>query len=174
MALPSNTTKLSAGGLKFTVKSRITEQLIKLELDTEYFVRFDSEFFKAKKNGASRNPTAGAVQKEPPYLAKITMLDDGSQGVMIVPQVLRTEIEDYFPEQAYKGLMFRIVRHKLEGKDFNTFDIAEIETDGELEELPNENGHGGIDDGISADFNEDAGLDAPDHGVTEHKKGKKK
>jgi hypothetical protein len=135
-------------------------------------VRFDSEFYKAKKNGASRTAAPGAAEKEPPYLCKVTMLDTGEQGVLIIPQVLRTEVGDYFPDNSYVNLMFRIVRHKLEGKAYNTFDIAEIETDGEIEELP-VHPHVEIDDGSSAAFNEDAGLDAPDHGV-EHKKGKKK
>jgi hypothetical protein len=169
MALPPATK------LKFTVKARVTEQLIKLELDTEYFVRFDSAFYKAKKNGVSRTPVAGAAEKEPPYLAKITLLDDNSQGVMIIPQVLRTEIGDYYPEEAYVGLMFRIIRHKLEGKSYNTFDIAEIETDGELEELPStveDIEHADEVASASANFNEDEGLSEPDHGV--HKKGKKK
>jgi hypothetical protein len=169
MALPARTK------LKFTVKARVTEQLIKLELDTEYFVKFDSAFYKAKKNGTPRTVAPGVQEKEPPYLAKITLLDDSSQGVMIIPQVLRTEIDDYYPDEAYVGLQFRIVRHKLEGKSYNTFDIAEIETDGELEELPStveDIEHADEVAAASANFNEDEGLNEPDHGT--HKKGKKK
>lgn len=120
----------TTGKFKYTVKARVTEQLVKLELDTEYFVRFDFEIYKAKENAARRKAPDDKPAQEPPHLCKITLLDDMSQGVMIIPTVLKTELEDAYPAADYVGRCFRLVRHRLEGRRYNTFEISEIEVEG--------------------------------------------
>lgn len=115
----------------FKVKRRVTEQLIKFEVDTEYFVRFDGAIVKAKETEGSRRQSPDQPKKEPPYLAQVTMLDDGTQGVIIVPHVLRSDILDAYPDDGYVNLCFRLVKHKLESKAYSTWEIAEIELDNE-------------------------------------------
>lgn len=127
--------KTSTTGLKFTVKKRVKETVIKIDFDTEYLFRVEAPIYKAKENSApSRKSPEDGAKQEAPHLVSVTLLDDNTRGVIVVPHVLRTELEDAYPDNAYVGRMFQVIKHKIEGKRYNDFEINEIETDGELSE----------------------------------------
>jgi len=146
--------KTSASGLKFAIKKRVKETVIKIELDTEYLFKIEGAIYKAKEATGTRK-TAEDAKQEPPHLMSVSLLDEeGARGVVVVPHVLRTELEDAYPDQSYVGKMFQVIKHKIEGKRYNDFEINEIETDGELEASDE---HG---DAAEEDAYEEAGGDA--------------
>lgn len=120
--------------IKFRVLKQITLPLIKLGLNEEFFLRFDSEIFRAKEN--TKGPVgADGKMKQPPFLAHVTHLESGAKGQIIVPAVLKSDLEDSYPEGSYVGHSFLIInKGKKAGKEYNTFELAEIETEGEVAE----------------------------------------
>jgi hypothetical protein len=120
--------------VKFTKKKFVTLPLIKLADDTEYFFRFDGAIFKADDND---RPRKESEPKEPPYLAHVLNLETGEMGQIITPAVLKSELEKAYPKDSYVGKAFSLQRHKVEGKRYSTWDIAEIEIEEiELEPVP--------------------------------------
>lgn len=122
------TEKVSATGLKFRVKNKVVQKHIKLVLETEYLLRFEGKIIQAEDDPAIRRDN-----KEPPYLASVIMLETGEEGNIICPHVLRKELDKHYPDDCYVGLCFRIVPHKLSTRRYNTYEIDEIESDGEID-----------------------------------------
>lgn len=120
--------------IKFRVLKQITLPLIKLGINEEFFLRFDGEIFRAKEN--TKGPVgADGKMKQPPFIAHVTHLESGAKGQIIVPTVLKADLEDAYPEGSYVKRSFLIVnKGKKAGKEYNTFELAEIETDGETED----------------------------------------
>lgn len=120
-------------GTTFKVKRRVVEQLIKLKEETEYTFLLRGEIYKAKDVARTRKESE---PKDPPYLCSVTDMTTGEEGVIIVPTVLRSELEDFYPDSTYIGRVFQICKHKIEGKRYSTWDIAEMEPDeGEGEDV---------------------------------------
>jgi hypothetical protein len=165
----------------FTLVKRITEQLIRLELDRVYYVRFDEKIFKAKpvtKARASSTAEDGP-SKQPPMLSRVTLLSEmkdgtlvGERGQIIIPTVLFTELVDFYPEHSYVGKIFQIIRHRLEGKSYNTFEVSEVHPTCEIIEEEGARPHSGYDqtngepehDPETGEITE---RDADEHGETE-------
>jgi len=125
----------STRALKLIVKKQITAQHIKLENGIEYVMRFECPIFKAKdevKRRAPRNPDADpAPRQEPPMLVRVTDFTNGEpvKGEIIVPAVLETELKDAYPDDTYVGKTFLLVKHRPDGKRYNTFEVSEVEID---------------------------------------------
>lgn len=118
-------------GMIFKAKRRVTDQLIKLEDNVEYLVRFDEAMYRGENH---EKPKEGVVAKLPPMLCRVTMLDSGEVGVIIVPLLLERDLRHAYPDDAYVGLMFAIQKQKIStkgGQSVNVFQIVEIEEDAE-------------------------------------------
>ena len=100
------------------IKSHVTLPLLKLELDTQYYLRFESEPWKAK--------AVSGQDKQPPTLCRVTNLETGELAEIIMPVVLEKELADAYPD-GLKGLGFAVIKHKLESKKYSTWEIAELD-----------------------------------------------
>jgi len=119
-------------GMKFKAKKRVTDVLIKLQDNMEYLVRFDEAMYRAEDDAAQRKVKEGAAEKKPPMLCRVTMLDTGEQGVIIVPMLLEKDLNRVYPDNGYVGGFFAIQKVKIPtkgGQTVNVFQIVEIEED---------------------------------------------
>jgi hypothetical protein len=117
----------------FKVKKRVKETVIKIDFDTEYLFRIEGEIYKARDASTPRKSPEDEKQS-PPNLMSVTLLDDNTRGVIVVPHVLHDELTAAYPDGSYVGRMFQVIKHKIEGKRYNDFEINEIESDGIVEE----------------------------------------
>lgn len=95
-------------------------------------VRFDSPFVMGKKLKGDDS------KKEPAHLAQVTDLDTGEEKQMIGPSVLRSTLEEEYPNTAYVGKFFEIENlGKKAGRGqsaegYNLFRIVEVKPIGEI------------------------------------------
>jgi len=113
----------------FSTVKRVTETLFKMEIDVKYYLRIDEKVFVAKANVSRGESTA---TKQPPVLARVTVISEaggklyGNRFQIIVPTVMLKELEDSYPGHTYVGKTFCVIRHRLEGRSYNTFEITEV------------------------------------------------
>jgi hypothetical protein len=125
------------------IKKRITNTLLKMEEGKPYLLRFEGAIFRAqaeKMRKPRATPEGGepAPVKQPPMLAHVLDLTDGFPGTpcqIIVPVVLESELRAAYPDDLYVNRTFQVTRHKSPSKNYNLFDIneVELETGGETE-----------------------------------------
>lgn len=114
-------------GQVFEVEKIVSAPLLQQKAGARVLVQFLSPIVQGKKIVEKGE----AKQKEPPYIARVRNLEDPSpisEYDFIVPAVLRSEIEQQYPNQTYIGKRFFIVK-SLEpvGKGANkyyTFAVA--------------------------------------------------
>lgn len=132
--------------LKFRVLKQVTVPQIKLGVNEEHFFKLESEIFQAKEMKSRQPQDPSKAMKQPPMLCRVLHLESGARGEIIVPAVLKLELEEAYPSASYVGRSFLIInKGKKAGKDYNTFEIAEIETDGEVDDQPQ---HKAVDEPI--------------------------
>ncbi len=124
----------------FKVKRALTMPLFKFGPAATVYVKFVGPIFKSKP---LTNAKGEESKKEPPHLAEIVRVDDDSGVVyhMIVPAVLKSELEGGYKDNGYVGKLFGIKsfppRPKVidettgevidAGKSYRTFSIVELE-----------------------------------------------
>lgn len=64
---------------------------------------------------------------EPPTLLRGIDLDTGEPVQIVVPIVLKSELEKAFPNDGYVGVKLEIHKKKVESKRYSTFEIYELE-----------------------------------------------
>lgn len=106
-----------------TLVKILTKPLFKWEANVTRYYRADGAMF----TGKPINEGAGKPKKDPAILMYVTDLETGEQGQCICAAVLRSILNEEYPEEAYVGKSFAIKQHKIAGKDYNGFDVAEIE-----------------------------------------------
>jgi hypothetical protein len=104
------------------LKRIITKPLFKALNNVTNYFKIDGAMFIGKEI-----KEAGATKKEPATLMFVTDLSNGQQGQYIVGSVLKSILNEEYPENAYVGLSFAIKKHTIPGKQYNGYDLAEIE-----------------------------------------------
>ena len=108
---------------RVTVKKNVTLPLFKWSAGVSKFLTIMGPVFQGKaikETGATKN-------KEPAFLCNVTDLESGELGQIIVATVLKSIFHEEYPEDAYVGKSFEIKQRKIPGKDYNGFDVTEIE-----------------------------------------------
>jgi hypothetical protein len=116
---------------KFKVKKHVTLPLLKIEESVPVYIRVTEPIFLAKEieGTRARKNAEGAVQ-QPPHLANVTNLETGEEMQIIANEVLKSSLEDAYPDASYVGKSFEIVRKPIQkGKKYVTFTITEIEAE---------------------------------------------
>lgn len=137
MDTASNVATAPAIAFKFAVVKQITRQQIKMVEGVEYYFRFQSGIYRDEDmpGRKPRQPKDGAPAKvmEAPWLMDVTEHTTGEIGKIIVPAVLKTELEDAYPFDAeagekpgFIGRDFQVIPRKKAGKNYWIFDIQEI------------------------------------------------
>ncbi|AUR98298.1 hypothetical protein NVP1249A_04 [Vibrio phage 1.249.A._10N.261.55.B9] len=108
----------------FKVKRAITLPLLKFVIDQPIYVKLDEAMFVGKELKGSGDK----AKMEPATLCNCTNLETGEQCQIIVATVLKSILEEEFPEAGYVGKGFMITKGaKASGKSYNPYTVAELE-----------------------------------------------
>lgn len=131
----------AAPALKFKVAKHVTLPLLKIAPEKPLYVKIVDAIFKAKPQAGSRAESAankpeaeGSKKKQPPELAHCIDLTTGEHCQIIIGTVLGAELRETYPDNSYVGHSFQIIQHKVQGKDYATYSITEIEVEEEQKE----------------------------------------
>lgn len=117
----------------FEVVKHVTLPLIKFGADP-LFLRFDGKIHKAKETGKGRsakNEDGTTKVMEPPMLAEVTDMVTKRKGQIIVNEVLKSELNDGYPNESYVGRIFRVAKLPIQGgKRYATFELTEVKAKG--------------------------------------------
>lgn len=116
----SNANQLPAG---FKVAKLVTLPLSKWKNDVPKFLLFESDIFQGKELSVNK----GKTEEKPADLANCIDLMTGEQCQIIVGAVLKSTLEEEYPEGAYVGKAFQITQHRDTSKKYNTYSVAELE-----------------------------------------------
>jgi hypothetical protein len=110
--------------VEFKSKRLLTVPVLKLVQDQARYVKITEAMHLGKPQKAKE----GEKAKEPATLANCVNLEDGSLCLIIVSAVVKSVLDDEYPNGTYVGLCFKITkRGRNPGKQYNQFDIEEIE-----------------------------------------------
>lgn len=136
-ATDMDTNKDAAPAFAFKVKKHVTLPLLKIQPERPLYVTIEEAIFKAKPQAGSRAEAAAnkpegegkSAKKQPPELAHCIDLTTGEHCQIIIGTVLGSELRETYPDNSYVGKSFEIVQHKVQGKDYATYSITEIEVE---------------------------------------------
>lgn len=136
---------------KFAIKKHVTLPLLKVnDNGTPSYVFFTSAIFKAKVNEveqkkyvkdlasweASNKKEPAPQVPNPPELAHVIDMESGEVAQIIANAILKTEIEDNYPDDTYVGKGFEVKKFKpTGGKRYAMIQIAEVEVPPEIEAM---------------------------------------
>jgi len=104
----------------FKVKRLVTLPLLKPAIDKEFYILIQEPIFKGKELKGS--------DMEAAHLVNIINLETGQEMQLIANAVLRSTLEEEYPEAGYVGKGFALTKEaKPSGKKYNPFTVVEIE-----------------------------------------------
>lgn len=114
----------------FKVKTHVTVPVWKWEPEQVKFFTINEPIHKsaALRNEAAKKGKDGK-EMEPADVAKVTDLQTGNVSVLIFGTVLAGNLRETYPSDGYVGKSFSAVQHKVEGKRYRTYTVAEIEAE---------------------------------------------
>lgn len=121
-------------GMAFKVAKRVTHAQIKLRPGTDYAFRIDSALYRGKEEKPQvKTDGEPLAPRQPPWLVQVTMIDSGEEGVIVMPTIAVTELNDNYPEESYVGKFFNLrVLGKKQGRggnNYNEIELLELEPD---------------------------------------------
>jgi hypothetical protein len=123
-----------AQSLKIKVVKNVTRPVLQLSAEPTY-LRIDSAIYEAEKQTVSRkrkNPDGTPVPingkfATPPELMDVTDLVHNRPCQVVVNEVLGSQLNRTYPDNAYVHKCFSITKTMLAGRGYATFEIDEIE-----------------------------------------------
>lgn len=110
--------------ITFKEKKRVTLPVIKFEPGKPVFVKILGEMHLGKKTKGRGDK----AQMEPATLAEVVDLNTGENGLIICATVLKSVLDENYPNNAYVGKGFKITKmEKREGRSYNEYDLVELE-----------------------------------------------
>jgi hypothetical protein len=110
------------------VLKQVTRPALKVDFEKPVFVKITSEMREGTAQKTARAAAAGAEPRKPPTIVDAVNLETAELCVLILGTVLKGIFEDNYAGGAYVGKCFQIVKHeKVRGRDYNTYDVSEIE-----------------------------------------------
>jgi hypothetical protein len=110
----------------FKVKKAVVRPLFKWVNNIEKYFRMDSAIHQGAELSGQK-PAADGTKREPAFLAFVTDMETGEEGQIILGKVLRSTLDEHYPNDAYVGLCFAIEQVRDSKKDYNTYNLSEIE-----------------------------------------------
>lgn len=111
---------LAATQFKVTRLKAVAVPLFKLFANQKRYFLFDGVMFLGKKIDD---------KKDAATLLPVTDLETGEQGQIIVGAVLKSLIEETYEGNSYVGKKFETCLRRRADKEYNTYDLYEIETE---------------------------------------------
>ena len=117
---------------RFEVTRDVTLPLLKIKVGESYFVTLLAPMFLGKEIAAKATVDAAtgevkSVARQPAYLVHALNLKTGGKVQFICSTVLRKQLDEEYPDQSYVGKSFRFSIEKIDGKNYNVPQIAEIQ-----------------------------------------------
>jgi hypothetical protein len=104
--------------MAFKIKKHVTLPLFKLD-STPRYLRFEGAVYIGK---------VVEDKKEPPHLAKVTDMETGEMGEVILGTVLLGNLNEHYPEDKYVGKIFCLTKTSPEGsRKYSLYNITEVE-----------------------------------------------
>lgn len=104
--------------MRFRKIRSVTLPVLKLAEGVERFFKFVTPMYVGKQIDD---------KKEPATLAQVIDLETGEEGLIIIGAVLRKELEEAYPNDAYRGKCFAIANNGKRGdKKYNSYSVSEI------------------------------------------------
>ncbi len=130
MATKTATLKTKTGttksGLIFAKKKTVTVPVLKLMPDQPVYIRVENAMEVSRPAGAK----VPGQSMEPATIMHCTNLDSDTECLLIVGTMLKSVIEQSYPNQSYVGLSFEVVNHGKRGdKKYNAYSLCEIEVE---------------------------------------------
>ncbi len=124
--MAKNDVKAAVGtALKFKLARRIVVPTMKVELDTEIFIRFEQKI-EARKKIEEEN---GQQVEKTIEIARVTNLETGEICEIVAGTVLMSELSEAYPEHGYVNKCFRILKKNVPGKRYKAYELDEIEVE---------------------------------------------
>lgn len=112
-------------GGKFARTKAVTLPVFKLADDVPVYLTATGEMYEGKEQKPAK---AGEKPMEPATILPVVNVETGEVGQIIVGAVLEGILNETYPDGAYVGKSFEIVKHaKKEGKRYNTYSVFEID-----------------------------------------------
>jgi hypothetical protein len=119
--------------MEFKRKKLLTIPVLKLVQDQTRYVKITDAMHVGKPQKAKE----GEKAKEPATLINCINLEDGAVCQVIVSAVVKSVLTDEYPGDAYVGKCFAITKlGRNPGKQYNQFNVEEIEDPGEPAQHP--------------------------------------
>lgn len=116
-------------------KKLLTRPVLKWEVGKPRFIKIET----AMHIGKEMKEKAGEKKKEPATLANVIDLSTGDLAQIIVNAVLKSVLNEEYPNDTYVGLCFSVTKQaRVQGKQYDPFSIEEIEDPVPVEQHPNE------------------------------------
>jgi hypothetical protein len=129
-ATPKATTRkagTTSSGLVFTKKKTVTVPILKLMPDQPVYIRAESAMELSKQVAGAK---IAGQSMEPATILFCTNLDSDTECLLIVGTMLKSVIEESYPNQTYVGLCFEVTNHGRRGdRKYNAYSLTEIEVE---------------------------------------------
>jgi hypothetical protein len=111
--------------MAFKVINHVTLPLFRLDENPRH-LRFDVPYYVGK---------VVDDKKDPPTMCKVTDMETGELGEIILGQILKEKLTEHYPNDGYVGKIFKISKTAPEGaRKYSLFHIAEVEEEPEVEQ----------------------------------------
>lgn len=105
-------------------KKVLTRPVLKFSTDVTHHVRMESKMYIGKE----MKQKEGEKKKEPATLVDVIDLETGEPVQLIATAVMKSVLDESYPNNAYVGLCFSITKQaRKEGKQYDPYMIIEIE-----------------------------------------------
>ena len=120
-------TGTTKSGLIFKKTKTVTVPVLKLMTNQPVYVKVESQMQISKQVAGTK--VAGQAM-EPATIMHCTNLDGDSECLLIVGKMLKSVIEESYPDNSYVGRCFEIVNHGKRGdKKYNAYSLCEVEVE---------------------------------------------
>jgi hypothetical protein len=117
----------TSSGLIFKKTKTVTVPVLKLMPDQPVYIKVENAMEMSKQVAGAK--VAGQTM-ESATIMHCTNLDSDSECLLIVGKMLKSVIEESYPDQSYVGLCFEITNHGKRGdKKYNAYSLTEIEVE---------------------------------------------
>lgn len=122
--MSTDTTSAPATPIRFKKKKVLTRPVLKLVEDTPIYVKIVGPMHLGKE----MKEKAGEKKKDPATLIDVINLDTGEEAQIIASAVIKSVLDESYPNNAYVGLGFSMTKQARQpGKQYNPVHIEEIE-----------------------------------------------
>jgi len=116
--------KAQATAGKYKVKRQLILPVLRMEQHTPIYVKITDAIY----TGKQMEQTGKKAAEKPADLCHVVNLETGEEAMIIVPAILKSVLEEQYPEAGYVGCGFSITKgEKPDGKRYFKYNISELE-----------------------------------------------